>query len=503
MDCLPQYGTFADAYAAGRPQLVWTRLVADLETPVSAFLKLAHGEPMSFLFESVEGGATRGRYSFIGLKPDLIWRCQGDRAEINRNVIEDAGAFTPETEETLASLGSLLRECAIDTPAELPPMAAGLFGYMGYDTVRLIERLPDDNPDTLGVPEGIFLRPTVIAIFDTIEDVVSLVTPVWADGARDAREAFDAATARLGEMVEAFAAPLDHTLLSPPPGVTPAPVPVSNTTREAYHDMVRRAKEYILAGDIFQVVPSQRFSVPFTLPPFALYRSLRRLNPSPFLFFLDFGDFAVVGSSPEILVRLREGTVTIRPIAGTRPRGADAAEDQRLERDLLADPKEIAEHLMLLDLGRNDTGRVSKIGTVRVTEQMVVERYSHVMHIVSNVEGEIRDGLSALDALGAGFPAGTVSGAPKVRAMEIIDELECARRGVYGGSVGYFAANGSMDHCIALRTAVVKDDTIFVQAGGGVVADSEPEAEYQESCNKAQALIRAAEEAVAFASRSE
>ena len=503
MDCLPKYGAFADDYAAGRAQLVWTRLVADLETPVSAFLKLAHGEPMSFLFESVEGGATRGRYSFIGLKPDLIWRCHGKAAEINRNVIEDADTFTPEAEETLASLGSLLAECAMDTPSELPPMAAGLFGYMGYDMVRLIERLPDDNPDTLGVPDGIFLRPTVIAIFDNIEDVVMLVTPVWPDRRLGAQEAYEAAAVRLGEMVEAFAAPLDHALLNPPPGVAPAPVPVSNTTREAYHSMVRRAKEYILAGDIFQVVPSQRFSVPFTLPPFTLYRSLRRLNPSPFLFFLDFGAFCVVGSSPEILVRLRAGTVTIRPIAGTRPRGADAAEDQRVEDDLLADPKEIAEHLMLLDLGRNDAGRVSKIGSVRVTEQMKIERYSHVMHIVSNVEGEISDGLNALDALGAGFPAGTVSGAPKVRAMEIIDELECARRGIYGGSVGYFAANGSMDHCIALRTAVVKDGAIFVQAGGGVVADSEPEAEYQESCNKAQALIRAAEEAVAFASRSE
>ena len=503
MDCLPEYGAFADAYGADRPQLVWTRLVADLETPVSAFLKLAHGEPMSFLFESVEGGATRGRYSFIGLKPDLIWRCNGENAEINRNALERPEAFEPCGESTLASLKSLLAECAMETPTELPPMAAGLFGYMGYDTVRLIERLPDNNPDTLGVPDGMFLRPTVIAIFDNIEDVVTLITPVWPGSAVSAEAAYEAAGERLGEMVAAFAAPLDHTLLTAPEGAAPPPVAVSNTSRESYHEMVLRAKEYILAGDIFQVVPSQRFSVPFALPPFALYRSLRRLNPSPFLFFLDFGGFSVVGSSPEILVRLRENTVTIRPIAGTRPRGADAAEDQRLEEDLLSDPKEIAEHLMLLDLGRNDVGRVAEIGTVRVTEQMVIERYSHVMHIVSNVEGRIKAGLTALDALGAGFPAGTVSGAPKVRAMEIIDELECARRGVYGGSVGYFAANGSMDHCIALRTAVVKDGTIFVQAGGGVVADSNPEAEYQESCNKARALIRAAEEAVAFAAKTE
>ncbi len=503
MDCQPSHQAFIEAHQAGRAQLVWTRLVADLETPVSAFLKLAHGAPMSFLFESVEGGDVRGRYSFIGLKPDLIWRCRGDAAEINRDAIADPQAFTPCAEDSLTSLRSLLAECALETPGELPPMAAGLFGYMGYDMVRLIERLPDDNPDTLGVPDGIFLRPTVIAIFDNIEDVVTLITPVWPGKEATADAAFDAAQTRLKEMVEAFAAPLDHTLVEAPPGATPPPVAVSNTTREAYHGMVKRAKEYILAGDIFQVVPSQRFSVPFSLPPFALYRSLRRLNPSPFLFFLDFGDFAVVGSSPEILVRLRDDTVTIRPIAGTRPRGRDGAEDKALEEDLLADPKEIAEHLMLLDLGRNDTGRVSKIGTVEVTEQMVIERYSHVMHIVSNVQGKIGKGLTALDALGAGFPAGTVSGAPKVRAMEIIDELECARRGIYGGSVGYFAANGSMDHCIALRTAVVKDGTIYVQAGGGVVADSDPEAEYQESCNKARALIRAAEEAVAFAAQSD
>jgi anthranilate synthase component 1 len=267
--------------------------------------------------------------------------------------------------------------------------------------------------------------------------------------------------------------------------------------------MVERAKQYIFAGDVFQVVPSQRFSVPFHLPSFALYRALRRLNPSPFLFHLDFGNFSVVGSSPEILVRLRGNTVTVRPIAGTRPRGATAAEDQALADDLLNDPKELAEHLMLLDLGRNDVGRVCKVGTVRVTERNIIERYSHVMHIVSNVEGEIDPQYDAIDALIGGFPAGTVSGAPKVRAMEIIDELESERRGVYAGAVGYFSANGSMDTCIALRTAVVKDGVMYVQAGGGVVADSDPEAEYQESRNKAQALIRAAQEAVRFASGDE
>lgn len=501
IDVLPERATFETAYNAGTPQLVWTRLVADLETPVSALLKLAKGQPMSFLFESVEGGAARGRYSFIGLKPDLIWRCFGQKAEINRDALAHPDAFTPCAAASLDSLRALIDECRLDIPAGLPPMASGLFGYMGYDTVRLMERLPDSNPDTLGVPDGMFLRPTVIAVFDNIEDVVTFITPAWPATGVTANDAHRAAVARLAEMVAALDAPLDHSLTTAKTA-PPVPVPVSNTTRARYHEMVAKAKEYILAGDIFQVVPSQRFSLPFTLPPIALYRALRRLNPSPFLFILDFGSFSVVGSSPEILVRLRDGTVTIRPIAGTRPRGATVAEDKQMEADLLADPKEIAEHLMLLDLGRNDVGRVAKTGTVRVTERMVIERYSHVMHIVSNVDGYILPGCSALDALVGGFPAGTVSGAPKVRAMEIIDELETARRGIYAGAVGYFAADGAMDTCIALRTAIVKDGVMHVQAGGGVVADSDPEAEYQESCNKARALIRAAEEAVKFATRN-
>jgi anthranilate synthase component 1 len=502
MEILPDPSAFDAAYDAERPQLVYTRLVADLETPVSALLKLARGEAMSFLFESVEGGAARGRYSFIGMKPDLIWRCFGQRAEINRNARTEADAFAPCVEPTLDSLRALVDESRLDLPAGLPPMASGLFGYMGYDTVRLMERLPDNNPDTLGVPDGMFLRPTLIAIFDNIEDVVTLVTPVWPSTDVKAANALASARDRLAEAVAALAMPLDHSLTTSDEA-PPAPVPVSNTTRERYHEMVAKVKEYIAAGDIFQVVPSQRFSVPFTLPSIALYRALRRLNPSPFLFHLDFGAFSVVGSSPEILVRLRDGTVTIRPIAGTRPRGQTAAEDKQMEDDLLADPKELAEHLMLLDLGRNDVGRVAKTGTVKVTEQFVIERYSHVMHIVSNVEGDIKDDEDAISALVAGFPAGTVSGAPKVRAMEIIDELEIARRGIYAGAVGYFAANGAMDTCIALRTAVIKDGTMYVQAGGGVVADSDAEAEYQESCNKARALIRAAEEAVKFAAHKD
>ena len=498
----PTLDDFSRSLAAGQTQLVWTKLIADLETPVSAFLKISGGEPMSFLLESVEGGETRGRYSVIGLRPDLIWRAHRGKAEINRTALADANAFRADPAKPLDSLRALVAASRIDVPEGLPPMASGLFGYMGYDMVREMERLPDNNPDQLGVPDSVFIRPTVIAIFDNVEDSIALVTPVFPAPGIDARAAYGDAERRLASVLTALERPL--SLPHAATGDTlPAPVPTSNTSREAYHAMVRKAKEYVLAGDIFQVVPSQRFAVPFTLPPLALYRSLRRLNPSPYLFFLDFGGFAIVGSSPEILVRLRDDTVTIRPIAGTRRRGKDAAEDKALAEELLADPKDNAEHLMLLDLGRNDVGRVAATGTVKVTAQMVIERYSHVMHIVSNVEGKIDRKSDALDALAAGFPAGTVSGAPKVRAMEIIDELEVSRRGVYGGAVGYFAANGTMDTCIALRTAVVKDNTMFVQAGGGVVADSDPEAEYQESCNKARALIRAAEEAVAFAEESE
>ena len=504
MKTLPEYSAFEAAYDAGRPQVVWTTLVADLETPVSAMLKLTDGRPHSFLLESVEGGAIRGRYSFIGLKPDLIWRCFGNLAEINRRARFDADTFVPcpvaESEGTIGSLRAVVAESRIDLPEGLPPMASGLFGYMAYDVVRLAETLPDDNPDVLGTPDGIFMRPTVIAVFDNIEDLVTVVTPVWAGGSLDAEAAYGQALERLADVVADFGRSLPYRRDSADEVVT-ASEPVSNMTREDFHAMVERAKEYILAGDIFQVVLSQRFAIPFSLPPIALYRSLRRLNPSPFLFILDFADFAVVGSSPEILVRVRDGVVTVRPIAGTRPRGTTADEDGALAEEMLSDPKELAEHLMLLDLGRNDVGRVASVGSVRVTEQMNVENYSHVMHIVSNVEGDLDPQFDSMDALFAGFPAGTVSGAPKVRAMEIIDELESERRGIYAGCIGYFGADGEMDTCIALRTGVVKDGTLYVQAGGGIVADSDPEAEFQESQNKARALVRAAQEAVAFAAR--
>ena len=502
MNVHPDLAPFTANYAAGRPQVVWTNLVNDLDTPVSAMLKVGDGKRYSFLLESVEGGEKLGRYSLIGLKPDLIWRCRGERCEINRQALADLEAFSPQPESPLAAVRALLAESRIELPDSLPPMAAGLFGTLGYDMVRLIERLPDTNPDPLDIPDAVLMRPTVMVIFDNIKSAVTIVTPVWPAPDLAANHAYQQACARLADVLADLGRSQPYhrgNLAVPGPNDPPPPVPDSNTTQAEYHAIVEKAKEYIRAGDIFQVVPSQRFSLPFALPPFALYRALRRLNPSPFLFYLNFGDFSLIGSSPEILVRLREGKVTIRPIAGTRRRGATPAEDRALEEELLADPKERAEHLMLLDLGRNDVGRVAKIGTIKVTEQFVIERYSHVMHIVSNVEGDLDTArFDALDALAAGFPAGTVSGAPKVRAMAIIDELEKTRRGFYGGCVGYFSANGSMDTCIALRTGMIKDGTLYVQAGGGVVADSDPEAEYQETVNKAKALLRAAEEAIRF-----
>ena len=499
MQIEPQAPAFAKRYAQGEAQVVWTTLVSDLETPVSAFLKIAGGRPQSFLLESVEGGAVRGRYSIIGLDPDLAWRTVSGRAEINRTVRRASDAFTPCSEAPLAALRSLIAESRIKLPDVLPPMAAGVFGYLGYDMVRLMEELPQANPDPIGIPDAVMVRPTIVVVFDAVKDTITVVTPVrWQNGVQ-ADTAFMRASERLAAVVDALDAPLAHA----PPNIQAGPLtvwPSSNTTPAEYERMVNVAKEYIAAGDIFQVVLSQRFEAPFELPPFALYRALRRVNPAPFLYFLDFGGFAIAGSSPEILVRVREGTVTIRPLAGTRPRGPTPQQDKALEAELLADEKERAEHLMLLDLGRNDVGRVARTATVKVTDQFLVERFSQVMHIVSNVEGQLDGRYDALDALAAGFPAGTVSGAPKVRAMEIIDELETEKRGLYAGSVGYFSAAGELDSCIVLRTALIKDGVMYVQAGAGIVADSNPKSEQQECVDKAKALFRAAEEAKRFAS---
>jgi anthranilate synthase component I len=495
----PSFAAFAETCEARGAALLSTRLVGDLETPVAAFLKLSAGRSgRLFLLESVEGGGARGRYSMIGLDPDIVWRSFGDKAEINRRALSDPEAFAPCPSPPLESLRALIAESRIDAPEELPPMAAGVFGYLGYDMVRQMERLAPPKPDPIGVPDAIMLRPTVMVVFDGVKDEIWVVTPVRKDAS--AKAAYEAGRERIEAVVACLEGP--HASDEETSAALPPVTPKSNTSEARFCEMVERAKDYIRAGDIFQVVLSQRFTAPFALPAFALYRALRRVNPAPFLCFLDFGDFQIVCSSPEILVRVRDGKVTIRPIAGTRWRGKTQAEDARLAAELLADEKERAEHLMLLDLGRNDVGRVAKIGSVEVTDQFVIERYSHVMHIVSNVEGKLGNDHDPIDALCAGFPAGTVSGAPKVRAMQIIDELETDKRGIYAGCIGYFGTHDDMDTCIILRTSVVKDGLMHVQAGAGVVYDSDPAYEQRECVNKAQALFRAADEAVKFATRA-
>ncbi len=502
----PNFTAFARAYDAGRPQAIFTRRIADLDTPVSAYLKLAEGRDNVFLLESVQGGETRGRYSVIGIKPDLIWRCRNGKAEINRHARSDSQRFeaAEPADRPLDSLRELFHATRMALPEGLPPMSVGLFGYLGYDMVRAIERLGPAQPDPLALPDAILVRPSITAIFDNVRDEITIVSPVWPEDGVPARTAYARACERVMDTVSDLDRPPPAVPAAPATALAASPEIQSNTTHAEYLRIVARAKEYVFAGDVFQVVPSQRFRRPFALPSFSLYRSLRRLNPSPFLYHLKFPGFAIVGSSPEILVRLRDGIVTIRPIAGTRRRGATPADDNALAAELMADPKERAEHLMLLDLGRNDVGRVAEIGSVKVTDSFFIERYSHVMHLVSNVEGRLRDDLDAIDALAAGLPAGTLSGAPKIRAMEIIDEFEKERRGaVYAGAVGYFSANGTMDTCIVLRTAVVKDGVMYVQAGGGVVADSDPQAEYEETVNKAKALMTAAAEAERLAAETQ
>lgn len=510
MTAQPEFSAFAAVYASGRPQFVWRRLIDDLETPVSAFLKIGKDAPYGFLFESVEGGAWRGRYSVITLDPDLVWRAREGRAEVAQGEQVAGDDFQIQSAPPLDSLRDLVASNRIPAPPGLPPMVGGLFGVIGYDMVRLVERLPNTPPDPLGLPDAILTRPRVVAVFDSIAQEITLATIV-RPGALEARAAYDDAVANLDRIIARLRTPV------PAPGEAANGHAVNLTSpisRADYREIVEKAKAYIREGDIFQVVPSHRFSTPFALDPFALYRSLRRTNPSPFLFYLNFPDFQLVGSSPEILVRLRDGKITLRPIAGTRPRGQTPEEDLALEAELLADEKERAEHLMLLDLGRNDVGRVAMLKDegantppagpaaprVRVTESFVIERYSHVMHIVSNVEGDAPEGLDPVDVLMAALPAGTLSGAPKVRAMEIINELESVKRGVgYAGAVGYFGVDGSVDTCIVLRTGLVKDGFLYVQVGGGVVADSDPDAEYDETVHKSAALRRAAEEAWRFA----
>ena len=486
----------AAALAQGRPALVWRRLVADTETPVGAGVKLIAPGRGDFLLESVEGGAVRGRYSLLGLDPDLVFRASAHEATINRHWQHDREAFAALPGDALTELRALVAACHIDVPAALPPALACLVGYFGYETIGLVEKLPRAAPSALELPDMLFVRPTLILVFDRLGEELFAVAPLWPSAIAPDRQ-IDGAGERIDEALRRLAQPAplvaqDATLS------TPELTPVMSSAD--YRAMVLKAKDYIAAGDIFQVVLAQRFTCPFTLPPLSLYRALRRVNPSPFLYFLDLPGFALIGSSPEILVRVRDGEVTIRPIAGTRPRGKTPQEDEANRVSLLADPKERAEHLMLLDLGRNDVGRVASKGTVQVTESYTVERYSHVMHIVSNVTGELDTARhDAIDALFAGFPAGTVSGAPKVHACEIIAALEPETRGAYAGGVGYFAPDGSVDSCIVLRTAVIKDGVMHVQAGAGIVADSVPEYEQRECEAKAGALFAAAREAVRVA----
>ncbi len=484
------------ALNAGRPALVWRRLIADSETPVGAAVKLIEPGRGDFLLESVEGGAVRGRYSLLGLDPDLVFRATGAACEINRDWQHDRAGFVPMAQGSLTELRGLVEACKIDVPPALPRALACLVGYFGYETIGLVEKLPRAPQSTLELPDMLFVRPTLILIFDRLSDELFCVAPVWGSAS-----APEISLARAQERIEEALRRL--TMSSPAPAGNPAlsePHLTSTMAPADYAAMVTRAQAYIKAGDIFQVVLAQRFTCPFTLPPLALYRALRRVNPSPFLYFLDLPGFALIGSSPEILVRVRDGEVTIRPIAGTRPRGATPEQDRANEASLLADPKERAEHLMLLDLGRNDVGRVAATGTVKVTESYTVERYSHVMHIVSNVVGRLDTGKhDAIDAMFAGFPAGTVSGAPKVRACEIIAELEPETRGAYAGGVGYFAPDGNLDSCIVLRTGIIKDGVLHVQSGAGIVADSVPEYEQAECVAKAGALIAAAREAVRVA----
>jgi anthranilate synthase component 1 len=488
-----------EALAQGRGAVVWQRLIADTETPVSAALKLIEPGRGDWVLESVESGETRGRYSLIGLDPDLMFDVTGDAARINRDWRHDRDAFAPLPGPALQALRDLVAECRFDVPDCLPKALATLVGFFAYETFGLVERIPRAPNPGLGLPDMIFVRPTTILVFDRLADELFLIAPIWPDAKAPIDRMLDRARERLEDIAARLVTTNAHRDRAPVQVDMAAITANPALEPQDFAAMVAAAKQYIAAGDIFQVVLSQRFKAPFTLPPFDLYRALRRINPSPFLYFLDLPGFALIGSSPEILVRVRDGEITIRPIAGTRPRGKTSAEDALNRESLLADPKERAEHLMLLDLGRNDVGRAAEGGSVVVTDSYTVEFYSHVMHIVSNVIGRIAPDKDAIDALFAGFPAGTVSGAPKVRACQIIAELESDVRGPYAGGVGYFSPDGNMDSCIVLRTAIVKDGEMHVQAGAGIVADSEAAYEQRECEAKASALFAAAREAVRLA----
>jgi len=493
MTLSPSFPEFAALARTATLVPVWHELLFDTDTAVTAYAKIAR-PPFGFLLESVVGGETWARYTFLGTEPRGAWRLTGRRVETwaPGQGWTDRG----ESDDPLADFDALLHATVPATVPGLPRFWGGAVGFFGYDVVRLIERLPDENGGALPLPDGLFILTGTVVAIDNLFGRAQVIAAVDIGGVQDdedeLRRRYDAAGAEIDALVRRLregAPPPPLALRADPPEDPPFS---SNLTRREYEDGVRRVQEYIRAGDAFQIVLAQRLTVPLAVPPFDLYRALRTLNPSPYLFYLDLDGFQLVGSSPEVMVRLEEGTVTVRPIAGTRRRGRDAAHDAELAADLLADHKELAEHLMLLDLGRNDVGRVARYGSVRVPNRMTVEKYSHVLHIVSTVEGDLREGLSAVDVFRASFPAGTVSGAPKVRAMEIIDELETVRRGPYAGAVGHFSWGGaSMDTAIAIRTVVAEGGRAHVQAGAGIVADSDPSAEYEETLNKARALLRA------------
>jgi anthranilate synthase component 1 len=468
---------------------VSTEVLADLETPISSYRKLAEG-PYSYFFESVQGGEKWGRYSIIGLPCRTVLKVFGHEAQV---WIDGVLSESHEVEDPLAFSEEFQHRYHTAPVQGLPVFHGGLVGYFAYDTVRYVEpRLAASvPPDRLGTPDILLMVSEEVLVFDNLAGTIRLIVNVDPS----AENALERARQRLQELVARLPqpmAPLPEVRLDASESEELEQQAESDFTQEQYEAAVERVKEYVLAGDVMQVVPSRRMSLPFDAPPLNLYRALRNLNPSPYMYFLDLEDFHIVGSSPEILARLEKGVVTVRPIAGTRRRGRTEAEDVAMEEELLADPKEIAEHLMLIDLGRNDVGRIAEIGSVELSDKMVVERYSHVMHIVSNVTGKLKAGKSAIDVLRATLPAGTLSGASKVRAMEIIDELEPVKRGIYGGAVGYISWAGDMDTAIAIRTAVIKDGRLYVQAGGGVVADSVPRLEWKETQNKARAVFRAA-----------
>ena len=485
---------FFKNYNQGIPQIINKEFIADIETPISSLIKISENEEYSFLLESVEGGDQRGRYSILGCDPDIIWEVNKNKAKVTSLNQDLDLSFL--SEDPIKSLKQLVDFSKINKESNSSPFPV-LVGYLGYPMIQLMEKINLNNPDEINIPDAIMIRPKLVAVFDNIKDTINIQTSIYPDKKITAELAFSNANDYINIIIKKLNRDIPKESLFKKNKKLTLDFK-SNYTKKEYFNIVDKAKDYIIKGDIFQVVPSQRLKTDYNLSAQTLYRSLRRLNPSPFLVNLNFNNFGLVASSPEILVRLRENNITIRPIAGTRKRGKTINEDIKLSKDLLNDEKEIAEHLMLLDLGRNDVGKVAKIGTVNVTEKMIIEYYSHVMHIVSNVEGKLDLKFDAIDALISGFPAGTVSGAPKIRAMEIIEELENVSRSFYGGAMGYFDSNGDMDTCISLRTGLVKDKKLYIQAGGGIVYDSDPEKEYQETINKANALVVAAEDSYKY-----